>query len=207
MNGTKWVGAFLAVTTVLCAAVYYWDKSTADSPTKWEPPAVTRSSVSVSAPASAQAGTAPSVPSASGSNKIERDDARHLVIYSHPGITAPGQEAVAQVKLGGTTYELHPNQIGGFDRLNIEPKAKIPIRVTYANGNPGDPISIEVEDGGQLDNKKIAKVQSLDAAKQLAFTFSASEQSGIFRVVLRNGSDVKEISFWAGQQPVYTAVQ
>ena len=137
MNGTKWVGAFLAVTTVLCAAVYYWDKSTADSPTKWEPPAVTRSSVSVSAPASAQAGTAPSVPSASGSNKIERDDARHLVIYSHPGITAPGQEAVAQVKLGGTTYELHPNQIGGFDRLNIEPKAKIPIRVTYANGNPG----------------------------------------------------------------------
>ncbi|HEY5743350.1 MAG TPA: hypothetical protein VIS99_12505 [Terrimicrobiaceae bacterium] len=117
-----------------------------------------------------------------------------------------GDRAIAAVSYAGRKYSLQPTQYGFFDRVLIEQSAKVPVQVTYPDGEPGEKVIVEVEDGGQLDNDSILAVQSLDDQKRLAFVFQATDQTGIFRVTLRKGGDVKTLNFWAGPElPVAAA--
>ncbi|HEY5893346.1 MAG TPA: hypothetical protein VIT91_08960 [Chthoniobacterales bacterium] len=117
-----------------------------------------------------------------------------------------GDRAVAAVSYAGRKYSLQPTQYGFFDRVLIGPSAKVPVQVTYPDGEPGEKVIVEVEDGGQLDNNSILAVQALDDEKRLAFVFQATDQTGIFRITLRKGDDVKTLNFWAGPElPVAAA--
>jgi hypothetical protein len=49
--------------------------------------------------------------------------------------------------------------------------------VSYPNAMPGDPLVIQCEDGGTLDNGLIVKRAELDAAGRVSFQFSACPAS------------------------------
>lgn len=117
-----------------------------------------------------------------------------------------GQRAVADISFGGRKYSLKPAQYGIFDQILVEPSSRIPVQVTYPDGEPGEKVIVEVEDGGRLDNDSILAIQSLDDEKRLAFVFRTTAQTGLFRVTLRKGADVKTLNFWAGPElPVAAA--
>ena len=206
MNGTKWIGAVLAVTVVLFAAVFYWDKSTAEpsSPSQEQTPGTIASrpfagwASSPSPSASASAAVSSSEASVS-SVPVERDDAHPAAASADSGGFTSGQPATAQINVDGESYQLTPNQIGGFQRITVSPKAKIDVSLAYPQGQPGDVVGVEVEDSGSLSGGASAKAMSLDKRKTLAFQFQTTEQIGIYRITLRNGADVKSLNFWVAE--------
>jgi len=122
------------------------------------------------------------------------------LIAGHP-VEYPGQFAVASVRVDGKNYQLTPNQSGNFPKVFIQPKGLVHVEVAYPQGQAGDAVVLESEDGGGLDGKKTATVTALNNQQSVKFDFQATEQPGIYRVALRNGPDVKVLSFWAGPLP------
>jgi hypothetical protein len=113
----------------------------------------------------------------------------------------PNQFADASVHAGNQNYLLTPNQLGNFERVNIAPKQKVAVDVSYPEGQAGDPVSVEVEDGGHLNQNQMAEVTALDGQDSIHFQFQPTDQAGIYRIVLRSGADVKVVNFWVGQEP------
>lgn len=113
----------------------------------------------------------------------------------------PGRFAKATVQVDGKSYQLTPNQIGNFPRVLVQPKDTIHVQVAYPQGQPGDAVVVETEDGGNLDGKKMANITALDGQQKVQFNFQTTSQPGIYHVALRNGPDVKVLNFWAGPEP------
>ncbi len=107
----------------------------------------------------------------------------------------------ALVCVGNQLYTAYPNQIGNFQRITVPVKSHLDVSVAYPAGQPGDPIALEVEDGGQLAGKQMGAVTALNDSKNLYFSFDTTEQPGIYRVVMRDGGDVKVLNVWAGAEP------
>jgi uncharacterized protein YfaP (DUF2135 family) len=124
----------------------------------------------------------------------------HVSIVGGQKVAYPGLFSEARITVGGKTYDSTPNQFGQFQRVYIEAKAKVSIQVAYPDGSAGDPVAVEVEDGGELGNKTMGSVVKLDDQKTAQFQFLAGDQEGIYRVVLRNGADVKTVNLWVGQE-------
>jgi hypothetical protein len=121
------------------------------------------------------------------------------VEYAEP-VAESGEHVKASVTVGGQEYQLSSNQIGCFQRVYVEPRAKIPVQLTYPDGNPGDTVVVESEDGGRIiESNKIVYVGNLGDDRNLAFQFETTTQQGTYRVVLRKGADVKQLEFWVGQ--------
>jgi hypothetical protein len=110
------------------------------------------------------------------------------------------EPAAATVTLNGVSVQLEPNAIGCFPRMLIATKGHASVLVSYPNATPGDPLVIQCEDGGTLDNGIILKRMELDAAGRVSFQFSAGVPEGIYRVLLRKGLDEKHLEFWAGPE-------
>jgi len=120
-------------------------------------------------------------------------------IGGHP-VVYPGKFAKAEVRTGNQVFELTPNQLGNFQQIQMGPKQKVSVQVAFPEGQPGDPVAIEVKDGGQLDGKQMAEVVALDNQDDIQFQFQTTDQSGIYRIALRSGADVKVVNFWVGPQ-------
>jgi hypothetical protein len=110
------------------------------------------------------------------------------------------EPAAATVTLDGISRQLEPNAIGCFPRMLIATEGRASVLVSYPNATPGDPLVIQCEDGGTLDNGLIVKRTEVDAAGRVSFQFSAGVPEGIYRVLLRNGLDEKHLEFWAGPE-------
>ena len=152
---------------------------------------------SASAPQTSQTpSSAIQVGSVSIANKVKRP----VSIVGGQQAAYPGLYTDARVMVGGKSYDLSPNQLGDFQRVYIDPKAKVSVQVNYPEGQKGDPIALEVEDGGQLSNKTMGSVIKLDDQNTAQFQFLAGDQEGIYRIVLRNGADVKTVNLWVGQE-------
>jgi hypothetical protein len=114
---------------------------------------------------------------------------------------APGQRAVAKVQRVGKQYELTPNQVGGFQRIYVQPSEQIPVQVAYPEGNPGETVTIEAEDSGRVvGTKGWVSLGRLDEQRALSFVFQVSDNLGTHRVLLRRGRDVKVLDFWVGNE-------
>jgi hypothetical protein len=121
------------------------------------------------------------------------------MVGGHP-VTYPGAFAQAKIRIGNQSLQLNPNQLGNFQRIDVAARAKIQVQVAYPNGQVGDPVAIEVKDGGHLNDGQMAEVTALDSQDTVQFQFQTTDQLGIYRIALRSGSDVKVVNFWVGQQ-------
>lgn len=114
-----------------------------------------------------------------------------------------GEMAICKITVDKKIYQPLPNQVGCFDMIsNIKPLATIPVEVSYSNGKAGDKVILTVEDGGKLDNGKGIRIAQLDNLKKLSFSFTVSNQPGLFRVTLSKGNDTKTIQLWVGEEPI-----
>jgi len=120
-------------------------------------------------------------------------------------VVYPGQFAEASVNYKGTVYHLTPNQIGNFERVNMDTNSTVKVQVAYPQAQVGDTVAVEVEDGGTLSSQAakaaMSQVSRLDNQKTVNLQFSTTDNEGIYRVLLRNGADVKVLNFWAGALP------
>jgi hypothetical protein len=94
-----------------------------------------------------------------------------------------------------------PGQTGDFPRLVVDPNARVAVALAYPQGKSGEPVALEVEEGGLLDNQGAGKVTALDDTRSLRFDYTVNEQLGIYRVAVRKGADVKVLNFWVGPEP------
>lgn len=128
---------------------------------------------------------------------------RPVSMVGNQRVFYPGQFAKAEVTAGGKSYALTPNQLGNFQRINVGPKEKVQVQVAYPQGAEGDPVAVVVEDGGHLNENQMSEVAALDKQQNVRFQFQTTGQSGIYRIVLNNGADVKVLNFWVGQEPQF----
>lgn len=114
------------------------------------------------------------------------------------GGAAVGGVAAVVRRASGETVSPRLNGLGHFERIHVAAGESLPVRVVYPEGQPEDPVAIEVQDGGALDSGAIAQLGRLDAERALAFTYSLSANPGIHRVMLRKGADTRTFDFWVG---------
>lgn len=144
-------------------------------------------------------GSAPVPVIRSGAVSFATTSTPHVSMVSGHPVAYSGLYSDSRITVGDKTFSSTPNQMGQFQRVYIDPNAKVAVQVAYPDGSPGDPVAVEVEDGGQLSNKKMGAVIKLDDQKTANFQFLAGDQEGIYRLVLRNGADVKTVNLWVGQ--------
>lgn len=109
----------------------------------------------------------------------------------------------ATIRVGAKTYHIVPNDEHSFERILIQPKDKIAVQIAYPQGDVGDKVAVEAVDGGHFDNKTISQVPVIDADHNINFTFNATDQLGIFRVVVVYRNETRELDFWAGPEPTF----
>jgi hypothetical protein len=105
----------------------------------------------------------------------------------------------ARVTAKGRAFDLAPNQIGQFDRVYVEPGAKVPVELSYPKGQPGDKIGLAMLDGGCFQDGKPARMEQLDAARKVAFQVEVNQEHGVYRVGVRHGRDLKILDLWVGE--------
>lgn len=109
---------------------------------------------------------------------------------------------VACAQVGNRMYTLRPNELGDCPRVYVQAGDKIQVAMVFRDGNPGDPVVVEPEDGGEiLETAEAVKVARLDEDLRLAFGFQVSENHGTHRVVLRRGGESQVLDFWVGEPP------
>ena len=112
----------------------------------------------------------------------------------------------ARIEVAGkSSQNLLPNELGIFPRVLASAGEKIPVAITYEDGEPGDSVVVQVVDGGGLDDGVMAKVLHLNNSKSVAFTAGMSMQDGIHRVSLLKGGERKMLEFWVGAEPAVSA--
>jgi hypothetical protein len=103
----------------------------------------------------------------------------------------------------GQIYRQTVNQLGVYPLLIIKPKGQVEIHISYPGDRTGDPIAVQVQDGGHLvvDNGQSAmsEVATIDQQNSIDFQFKATEQLGVYRVALRDGASVSVVNLWAAE--------
>ena len=108
----------------------------------------------------------------------------------------------AHFQVNGQAYSLRPNQLGSYPKVLIAAKQVIPISIHYPDGQAGDPVLVQVEDGGGVGPHGTSLVQhvALDDQSGINFSFQAGDQNGIYRVTMMRGGDIENLEFWVGPE-------
>ncbi|QMU30143.1 hypothetical protein [Adhaeribacter radiodurans] len=116
---------------------------------------------------------------------------------SNSGVKKAQQNKTKQVD--SKKYQLQANEFGLFDQVSgIQPKQKVPVQLNYPAGRVGEKVAIIMLDGGTLDNGKKVKVTQLDTQKKMTFELQVTSDPGLYRVLLKKGSDTKTVQLWVG---------
>jgi len=136
---------------------------------------------------------------ASGGNAVARPK-ENPVVRVVPRAADGGERANAMVRVGSRELSFQPNALGLFPRVPIGLEETVRITVGYPDGQPGDLVVVQSEDGGRLDNGQIVTQAKLDGARQLQFSFTSTAEGGLYRVCLRKGFHEKRLEFWGSTQ-------
>ena len=107
----------------------------------------------------------------------------------------------AVVEQNGRRTNLAPDAMGNFPRVLLKPHERVKVAVSYPDGAPDEPVVLQSEDGGQLDQGDTVKQLRLDASRSVVFEFESDRADGIYRVTSRKGFDEKRLEFWVGPEP------
>ena len=103
--------------------------------------------------------------------------------------------------VGAENIRLTFNARGELPRLKVPSEATIAATVRFPNAMPGQPISVQPEDGGTLIGDAVSGVVLIDDQQQANFEFQPSANDGQYRVTLRNGGESRVLEFWVGPEP------
>jgi len=107
-----------------------------------------------------------------------------------------GERANALVRVGTRESSFEANALGLFPRVPIGLDETVCVAVSYPDGQPGDLVVVQSEDGGRLDNGQIVMRTTLNDARQVQFSFTSTMEGGLYRVCLRKGFNEKRLEFW-----------
>jgi len=126
------------------------------------------------------------------------------------GMLASGDKGPsAVIQVNGDLKKLKLNTIGEFDQINVGPKQTIPIALSLPDRDPGQKISVQVEDGGYVGKGNaegkgdIVEVLPVNDNHQIVFAFTTNNLDGVYRIAVAHGADVQVFKFWVGQPLVY----
>ena len=140
-------------------------------------------------------------------------DPRHTVPGDQPALVSPPTEtittrsrpslpaatATAHVSVGNQQFSVQATPDAVFvPRVNTAVGARPVVRVKFRDGEPGEPVVVQVEDGGALENHALTQLARLDEQRQIQFAFQMTQNPGLFRVVVRKGGEAQTLEFWAG---------
>ena len=111
--------------------------------------------------------------------------------------TKPG---VAQIQAGNVNSVLAPNARGDYPRLSVSPSTIIVASVLFPDASPGERISIQAEDGGQLRGEAAKGFATIDDIRKANIEFQVSAHDGLYRVTLRRGGESRVLQFWVGPE-------
>lgn len=215
MKKLHWV--LLTVALVVIASITFWRISNqqpglsgANHPLPpnaavfFSPDKLRAASSSGVAMSSAKPGTSLSPNLTSGLNK---QSGNQQVLSANSSTTSGLKPRIqANFKSGDQDYHLQPDRFGTFPRVSAEAGQKIPVSVQFAQGGAGDPVVVQVEDGGSLPGKQVVQQTKLDDQLSAHFTFQAGTQEGIYRVTVRQGGQTQTLQFWVGPLPIVRSV-
>jgi hypothetical protein len=114
-----------------------------------------------------------------------------------PGARGPRKisvDAVAAIDLGTAQPVTIVCRNGSFERVGLRHDQIVDIAVQYSTANPGQAVSVEALDGGQV----IATAKDLVVAADgtIRFRFRAGHQPGVYQVALHYGAQELGLHFW-----------
>jgi len=123
--------------------------------------------------------------------------------YLYPGGKPyyAGDPVTAYVRVPSTKQELAltVNQAGEFPQLNTAPGEVVQVRLAFTKTAPSTPIALTSEDGGLIEGGVRSSAGKLDAARQIAFAYTVSNNRGIHRVTVTTPlGETQTLEFWAG---------
>lgn len=107
----------------------------------------------------------------------------------------------AKILAGGSTHVLRSNRSGWLRRVYVKGQETIPVEVNYPEAREGERVLVSVEDGGRLDNGRLAKLVTLGADRSAGFRFETGDHPGLYRVSLSKGPETRLLQFWVGDPP------
>lgn len=108
---------------------------------------------------------------------------------------------VARIRFGATERFVAPNARGEFPRVPVPASAAITAAVPFPAAMPGEPISVQAEDGGVLAGPAAGGRVMIDDRHRAQIEFQTSALDGLHRVTLRRGSESRVLQFWVGPEP------
>ncbi|GAB4165660.1 MAG: hypothetical protein Fur0032_02500 [Terrimicrobiaceae bacterium] len=63
---------------------------------------------------------------------------------------------------------------------------------------------VQADDGGQIDGHSPVARLAIDSTKSVHFTFTSTEEGGVYRITLRNGFDEKRLQFETSEGSITT---
>lgn len=119
--------------------------------------------------------------------------------FSKPSIR--GEMANCRVVINKKTFVLSLNQNNAFDRVSRVPANSIAsIEVHFPQGNAGEVVIAEVQDGGSFEDGSGLVALTLANDKKIHFNFKTGGDQGSYVVTLRKGNDVKTVELWVGDE-------
>jgi len=122
-----------------------------------------------------------------------------------PAVDGETATAFVEVRSSGKKFRLSQSQMGEFPMVKIAPQETVNVHVVFPEASVGSRYAIIAQDGGLItEAARPGYAKVLDAKRTLYFQFSATSNTGMYRVVLRSESgESKILEFWAGDtEPV-----
>ena len=107
-----------------------------------------------------------------------------------------GERCYARIVRVRQALTLSPNQVGSFPEIAVRGQSPISIQVIYPAGLANEKVSLTALEGGNLGNGLATQDVTLDSLETATFTFATGGGRGLYRVLVRKGTDQKMLEFW-----------
>jgi hypothetical protein len=98
-------------------------------------------------------------------------------------ISLSSDQSVAVTSIGRTS-----------DRVNVRPNQTVNVSMQFSAARAGDQVVIQTLDGGNVGNA--GDVPTVAADNSLQFTFQASADPGLNRIIVRDGNQEIGLQIW-----------
>lgn len=107
----------------------------------------------------------------------------------------------ARVRVGDAESFTGSDARGKYTRISVPAATVVSARVPLFEAEPGERVSIQAEDGGNLLGEAAQGHLTVDDHHGVQFEFRTPAQDGMYRGTIRRGSESRVLEFWVGAEP------